>query len=149
MPWLLLWFFIVFFFFFFFLMIRRPPRCTLFPYTTLFRSVLNLAGRRHSSPIIKADCRYTPVRSSSPRLLASSPNVSSVVDPSRKVTAGRCGGRREHPDCAWATTLRRHIVNQSSHADSPPRARDRFLRLVPRKDCLASQPRLFYIGRAH
>src|SRR3712207_6961839 len=27
-----------YFFFFFFLMIRRPPRSTLFPYTTLFRS---------------------------------------------------------------------------------------------------------------
>src|SRR5688572_30996639 len=27
-----------FFVFFFFLMIRRPPRSTLFPYTTLFRS---------------------------------------------------------------------------------------------------------------
>src|SRR6202021_3263233 len=26
-------------FFFFFLMIRRPPRSTLFPYTTLFRSI--------------------------------------------------------------------------------------------------------------
>src|SRR6185437_16727847 len=32
----------LFFFFFFFLMIRRPPRSTLFPYTTLFRS----CGRR-------------------------------------------------------------------------------------------------------
>src|SRR5207302_5738858 len=30
------------FFFFFFLMIRRPPRSTLFPYTTLFRSVFEL-----------------------------------------------------------------------------------------------------------
>src|SRR5256885_11213362 len=29
-----------FIFFFFFLMIRRPPRSTLFPYTTLFRSVI-------------------------------------------------------------------------------------------------------------
>src|SRR2546427_13191558 len=29
---------IALFFFFFFLMIRRPPRSTLFPYTTLFRS---------------------------------------------------------------------------------------------------------------
>src|SRR2546430_7850237 len=28
----------VFYFFFFFLMIRRPPRSTLFPYPTLFRS---------------------------------------------------------------------------------------------------------------
>src|SRR5690349_23238588 len=32
----LLW---MLFLFFFFLMIRRPPRSTLFPYTTLFRSV--------------------------------------------------------------------------------------------------------------
>src|SRR2546428_13938282 len=31
------------FLFFFFLMIRRPPRSTLFPYTTLFRSLV-LAG---------------------------------------------------------------------------------------------------------
>src|SRR5690348_17707850 len=31
--------------FFFFLMIRRPPRSTLFPYTTLFRSTLHqIAG---------------------------------------------------------------------------------------------------------
>src|SRR5215510_15731550 len=31
-------------FIFFFLMIRRPPRSTLFPYTTLFRSVRRGAG---------------------------------------------------------------------------------------------------------
>src|SRR5258708_12321041 len=31
-------FFLSSLFFFFFLMIRRPPRSTLFPYTTLFRS---------------------------------------------------------------------------------------------------------------
>src|SRR2546425_13212047 len=31
-------------FFFFFLMIRRPPRSTLFPYTTLFRSLAVGAG---------------------------------------------------------------------------------------------------------
>src|SRR3989442_10141191 len=29
---------------FFFLMIRRPPRSTLFPYTTLFRSLVNIGG---------------------------------------------------------------------------------------------------------
>src|SRR6266496_6004590 len=33
-----LFLFLFFLFFFFFLMIRRPPRSTLFPYTTLFRS---------------------------------------------------------------------------------------------------------------
>src|SRR2546430_15282748 len=37
------------FFFFFFLMIRRPPRSTLFPYTTLFRSsVKDLRDTLHS-----------------------------------------------------------------------------------------------------
>src|ERR671910_3710605 len=34
--------FLVIFRFFFFLMIRRPPRSTLFPYTTLFRSLRQL-----------------------------------------------------------------------------------------------------------
>src|SRR2546421_11503694 len=43
------------FFFFFFLMIRRPPRSTLFPYTTLFRSckrrrIAPQAGARRAQP---------------------------------------------------------------------------------------------------
>src|SRR5438034_6693424 len=33
-------------FIFFFLMIRRPPRSTLFPYTTLFRSLRDFIGIR-------------------------------------------------------------------------------------------------------
>src|SRR2546428_9812243 len=32
--------------FFFFLMIRRPPRSTLFPYPTLFRSDVTMPGQR-------------------------------------------------------------------------------------------------------
>src|SRR5882724_13244858 len=36
---------VFFFFFFFFLTIRRPPRSTLFPYTTLFRSASRPAAR--------------------------------------------------------------------------------------------------------
>src|SRR2546422_3751036 len=47
-------------FFFFFLMIRRPPRSTLFPYTTLFRSPARRAparGRTARRP------RRTPRRS--------------------------------------------------------------------------------------
>src|SRR2546422_2888672 len=37
-------------FFFFFLMIRRPPRSTLFPYTTLFRSIRKPPSARSSEP---------------------------------------------------------------------------------------------------
>src|SRR2546430_15986598 len=36
-------------------MIRRPPRSTLFPYTTLFRSLLGLAGWRYSLDLITDD----------------------------------------------------------------------------------------------
>src|SRR5690242_21049426 len=44
-------------FLFFFLMIRRPPRSTLFPYTTLFRSLTDTrmtARPRHVEPDIHA-----------------------------------------------------------------------------------------------
>src|SRR5205807_10398989 len=44
----------IFFVFFFFLMIRRPPRSTLFPYTTLFRSDRN-SDACHAGPAGIAD----------------------------------------------------------------------------------------------
>src|SRR2546430_4247495 len=37
---------------FFFLMIRRPPRSTLFPYTTLFRSIQKPDGERHEISLL-------------------------------------------------------------------------------------------------
>src|SRR2546429_9622481 len=43
------------FVFFFFLMIRRPPRSTLFPYTTLFRSL-----SPHSSAVNRSRGRRPP-----------------------------------------------------------------------------------------
>src|SRR5690554_8152979 len=46
-----------FIFFFFFLMIRRPPRSTLFPYTTLFRSL----GQRINNGVC-AEAVYRPAK---------------------------------------------------------------------------------------
>src|SRR2546421_676785 len=46
------------FIFFFFLMIRRPPRSTLFPYTTLFRSPFRYASPRN---IVASDKYVLPV----------------------------------------------------------------------------------------
>src|SRR5256886_7361702 len=43
----------------FFLMIRRPPRSTLFPYTTLFRSVLR-AGTHGAAGHLRAGVRQQP-----------------------------------------------------------------------------------------
>src|SRR3712207_8426675 len=42
---------------FFFLMIRRPPRSTLFPYTTLFRSPLEWPHTPDRPPLVGTLCR--------------------------------------------------------------------------------------------
>src|SRR3712207_8255816 len=39
----------------FFLMIRRPPRSTLFPYTTLFRSLLDVRTSRIEERVLAID----------------------------------------------------------------------------------------------
>src|SRR6266511_287230 len=51
--------------FFFFLMIRRPPRSTLFPYTTLFRSRRRPRGRPARSAPAGDRCAGTRSRRSS------------------------------------------------------------------------------------
>src|SRR6266487_6396752 len=64
------------FFSFFFLMIRRPPRSTLFPYTTLFRSgrVPQPSGGKHAGRC----CEARPDRKST-RLNSSHPSISYAV----------------------------------------------------------------------
>src|SRR5438477_11355669 len=68
------------FFFFFFLMIRRPPRSTLFPYTTLFRS-----PRARASPTALAvapprpPARRLPPDRKSTRLNSSHMSISYAV----------------------------------------------------------------------
>src|SRR5258707_15206401 len=73
-------------FFFFFLMIRRPPRSTLFPYTTLFRSLhrqplgcaCGLAGGRSERG--RASCRGALHQDrKSTRLNSSHANISYAV----------------------------------------------------------------------
>src|SRR3712207_7755167 len=78
--------FVLYRFVFFFLMIRRPPRSTLFPYTTLFRSCrgsggsapgmertlgptsdkpgVRRAGAVHEAPSARADRKSTRLNSS-------------------------------------------------------------------------------------
>src|SRR2546426_5536095 len=57
----------MFSFHFFFLMIRRPPRSTLFPYTTLFRSDRSARVHRPRRPeagdtVVRAPSRVADVR---------------------------------------------------------------------------------------
>src|SRR5256885_4058457 len=83
--------------FFFFLMIRRPPRSTLFPYTTLFRSkaagtghvhrrASRGCGSRRGHPRIPRKCRVLPRGSNS------DPEGSSPQSGRRD----RCGRSEEH-----------------------------------------------------
>src|SRR3712207_8665947 len=70
-------------------MIRRPPRSTLFPYTTLFRSDDDATDRPHltlptcellvrSGPVTLAAANFTPDRKST-RLNSSHANISYAV----------------------------------------------------------------------
>src|SRR2546426_2310325 len=53
---------------FFFLMIRRPPRSTLFPYTTLFRSGIKHSSAGSTSGANAPGCNTGPCHVGWPRL---------------------------------------------------------------------------------
>src|SRR5258705_4788298 len=61
-------------FFFFFLMIRRPPRSTLFPYTTLFRSIVP------TTIIDGINTRYDVLGSGPPLLMMSPGGFDATID---------------------------------------------------------------------
>src|SRR6266852_6903240 len=83
--------------FFFFLMIRRPPRSTLFPYTTLFRS-RRIAGHRSMSCTSGTDGASSRIRRDrkSTRLNSSHGSISYAVFGVRKKNQlqGCCGGTK-------------------------------------------------------
>src|SRR3712207_9587821 len=73
-------------FFFFFLMIRRPPRSTLFPYTTLFRSKRR-CGWRPRLPLFLA-------RHLSPEWVL--PRTSQLASRADRARRGQLGRSEEH-----------------------------------------------------
>src|SRR3989304_6906840 len=84
-----------FLFVLFFLMIRRPPRSTLFPYTTLFRSNYNAYGET------VADLHFPPGRAlgdrKSTRLNSSHGYISYAVFCLKKNTTGAALERAGRP----------------------------------------------------
>src|SRR2546425_6537597 len=81
--------------FFFFLMIRRPPRSTLFPYTTLFRSLR--AGARRPVPTRRDRLLHDATRRfHQPRRAARAGARAAVLEPcARSAARGAAGRRRE------------------------------------------------------
>src|SRR5260221_4021605 len=83
--------------FFFFLMIRRPPRSTLFPYTTLFRSMYDAFSKK----IITCNGRSKDL---------------SVIDPAtdKVIATIPVGGK---PETAVSNRSEEHTSELQSHSD--------------------------------
>src|SRR6202021_3118316 len=82
---------------FFFLMIRRPPRSTLFPYTTLFRSVHHgrIVGADGAEPA-RLDAHRSAVDRKSTRLNSSHANISYAVFCLKKKPETRQASQKRH-----------------------------------------------------
>src|SRR6476620_4133509 len=104
-------------FFFFFLMIRRPPRSTLFPYTTLFRS-RRRAGRPTARGGIAAPPPPRPRDRKSTRLNSSHANISYAVFCLKKKKQHKLRRPFEHlPERGQSHLL---VLNfDLAHADHP------------------------------
>src|SRR3712207_7454147 len=76
-------------------MIRRPPRSTLFPYTTLFRSALSGADEVQMDQLINLPVRLTPAERALLRKGASWPTSRVVEDGSTRGVLIPLAGRSE------------------------------------------------------
>src|SRR2546429_3287849 len=91
--------------YFFFLMIRRPPRSTLFPYTTLFRSV----------PMPSESTGLPSERNTAPTRWRLSSCLSST---SAGGSEGHTSGLQPRPH------LGRRLLLSKNHVNAPPHPRD-------------------------
>src|SRR5258705_314245 len=127
---------------FFFLMIRRPPRSTLFPYTTLFRSPTGIparSNRRRDPRVVSspADNAPTPIRPGPPgwRAAMRAPAARRAVPEARDqgyaaglhvaapVLPGPAGGPELRELAAIPPPpLRLHAVGPDQRADARPLA---------------------------
>src|SRR5260370_38896423 len=87
-------------FLFFFLMIRRPPRSTLFPYTTLFRSERRVAEGEGS---VIGDRRHEAARPGAPSIVRGGEAAElqpreSKTEPGKELNLGACRGVITHRD---------------------------------------------------
>src|SRR5574343_893620 len=93
-----------FFCFFFFLMIRRPPRSTLFPYTTLFRS---RSPGRHGLCQGDTEQRRLHRDRKSTRLNSSHITISYAVFCLKKKKKKRTQNKKTHPQ----TDTQKHNIS--------------------------------------
>src|SRR3989338_1762359 len=102
--------------FVFFLMIRRPPRSTLFPYTTLFRSI---SGGQNSSRLNDvwtfSDCNYWVLRDNNAEWTARSYFSSVVFDNNLWVLSGFDGSNNFND--VWTSSDGNNWVLRDNNAE--------------------------------
>src|SRR3989442_9913309 len=106
---------------FFFLMIRRPPRSTLFPYTTLFRS---LAATHHAAKGRRARGVHHQRRLARVRSVqrdVGSADVSTTVASAVRIPPFR--GLKRHRAAVALPTPGFHAVRRSPKLDRPRHAK--------------------------
>src|SRR3712207_8043328 len=100
-------------------MIRRPPRSTLFPYTTLFRS-FETAGRRARKVRGASGARRAPL----PRGLAGDRTARGGLHPRRGAGRGAVGGGPRSEEHTSELQSRQYLVcrlllEKKNNMDSP------------------------------
>src|SRR6266513_4197230 len=83
------------YFIFFFLMIRRPPRSTLFPYTTLFRSRVRAVRAPSPSCDLITCAIASPTRRTGLRAVSGSWKIMAMVDPRNACISASPSSRSE------------------------------------------------------
>src|SRR5258707_5616967 len=100
-------------------MIRRPPRSTLFPYTTLFRSTTH-APRSEEQHLRQPFVRKVEPDRKSTRLNSSHANISYAVfclkKKNRSPAVRTVGGMRDSRPSIWSWTVSQASLNRSRHA---------------------------------
>src|SRR5260370_18679946 len=98
-------------------MIRRPPRSTLFPYTTLFRSELALSegGQRWSASECKKACI------SGERILERTARVFAECSTARGNLTGQERGRIDSVEEAQTRTVNNLVLGSEVVSPTPPR----------------------------
>src|SRR4030043_1887857 len=95
-------------FVFFFLMIRRPPRSTLFPYTTLFRSsssiLLRVGATRHGALISLSKRR--------------SEEHTSELQSRLHLVCRLLLEKKKHNDCWSYNAVSSHVISSNSGCDN-------------------------------
>src|SRR5256885_10948619 len=102
---------------FFFLMIRRPPRSTLFPYTTLFRSLPGDRLTAHTLPLCEWNARLDRALLGSRLVESRSEDHTSELQSPCNLVCRLLLEKKKKNAIMQHSTRRHHHVSLNEHSD--------------------------------